>query len=460
MKGISKRILALALVILALVPFVTACPGETPPAHTDYAASVSFDPASTATARAEVTVKSHIDGDTTHFYVPAGVTETGVLKARYLGINTPESTGQIEPWGKKAAAFTKSKLESAESIYIESDDGKWNLDSTGARHLVWVWYKPAGSDTYRNLNIEIMQNGLAVQSNSAANRYGTAVVAAYNQARTEQLHTHSKGQDPDFYYGDAIVLTLAELRRNIADYVGKTVNFEAVVTKNSGQNGVYVEAYDEETGMYNGMYLYYGASARAEILDILTIGTRIRAAGKISEFNGSYQLSDISFSPYRPTNKHVAKLDEEFHPAAYTLTDPATFCEGRVTVNIDTEEESGERTYDYAALALHSSVSFTNLRVVRSYTTNNPQSSSNGAFTLYCKAEGSDGQEYDVTLRTAVLYDGDNRLVTADQYEGQTINARGIVDYYDPEAGEGEPSDGFHYQIKILTPADLTILNP
>ena len=38
--------------------------------------------------------------------------ENGVLKARYIAINTPESTGSIEPWGKKAANFTKTKLQS------------------------------------------------------------------------------------------------------------------------------------------------------------------------------------------------------------------------------------------------------------------------------------------------------------------------------------------------------------
>ena len=80
-------------------------------------------------------IKSYVDGDTTHFYVPTSVSPTGILKARYLAINTPESTGKIEPWGKKASTFTKEKLMSATSIIIESDDNNWNLDSTGDRYL-------------------------------------------------------------------------------------------------------------------------------------------------------------------------------------------------------------------------------------------------------------------------------------------------------------------------------------
>ena len=105
----------------------------------DYASRVKLDMSSN-TAKQEVTVKMFIDGDTTHFYVPTSVNESGVLKARYLAINTPESTGKIEEWGKKASTFTKEKLSSATSIIIESETNIWDPDSTGDRFLSWVWY--------------------------------------------------------------------------------------------------------------------------------------------------------------------------------------------------------------------------------------------------------------------------------------------------------------------------------
>ena len=41
---------------------------------------------------------------------------------RYLGIDTPESTGQIEPYGKKASDFTKAIMNKATSVIIESDE--------------------------------------------------------------------------------------------------------------------------------------------------------------------------------------------------------------------------------------------------------------------------------------------------------------------------------------------------
>ena len=88
-------------------------------------------------------MKQFVDGDTTHFFVPSSVMPGGVLKARYLAVNTPESTGKIEEFGKKASNFTKEKLSSAVSIIIESETASWNPDSTGDRYLVWVWYKPS-----------------------------------------------------------------------------------------------------------------------------------------------------------------------------------------------------------------------------------------------------------------------------------------------------------------------------
>ena len=74
-------------------------------------------------------LKNYVDGDTTHFW--ADVDSTGVVKARYLAINTPESTGRIEEYGKQASKFTKEKLKNATSILIESDDDKWNTDANG-----------------------------------------------------------------------------------------------------------------------------------------------------------------------------------------------------------------------------------------------------------------------------------------------------------------------------------------
>ena len=145
------------------VPAETQQTAETVPASEtaaeihDYASELKLD-MNSETVKQEVTVKSYVDGDTVHFFVPKDITETGVLKARFLAVDTPESTGKIEEYGKAASRFTREKLSAAASIIIESDDSSWNLDSTGGRYLVWVWYQPAEGEDYRNLNIELLHN--------------------------------------------------------------------------------------------------------------------------------------------------------------------------------------------------------------------------------------------------------------------------------------------------------------
>ena len=172
-----NRLLPIFLILIVLLfSCATAAAGEEPVVadkeetivvvDEDLTGKLKFNENS-GTVKAKVSVKSYIDGDTTHFFVPTSICPDGVLKARYIAINTPESTGKIEEWGKKASEYTKSKLSNAESIIIESDDGTWNLDSTGSRYLVWVWYRNSETEDYRCLNLEILEEGLALPSSSS-----------------------------------------------------------------------------------------------------------------------------------------------------------------------------------------------------------------------------------------------------------------------------------------------------
>ena len=404
----------------------------------DYAAAVKLD-LNSSTLKTQVTVKTYVDGDTTHFNVPTSFLDTGLLKARYLAINTPESTGKIEAYGKTASAFTKSKLMSATSIYIESDNETLNADSTGGRYLVWVWYRTSEDEDYRNLNIEILQNGLAIASNSAQNRYGETCVAAINQAKKLKLNVHSGQEDPNFYYGDALEITLKELRTNIDFYNDKKVAFEAVVVKDYSET-VYVEEYDEELDMYFGMTVYYGFSAAADVLKILTVGNRVRIVGSVQfyETGGTYQVSGLTYRAMRPNDPGNVQKISEGHEASYNLISPATFT-GKV--EIEDEESQETHSYDYAELAMSSSISMNNLVVKSVYTTNNPESSSNGAMTLTCECDG-----IIVHVRTVVLYQ-DGVKVTADAFEGKTINVKGIIDFFDGQ-----------YQIKLYSMNDVTFV--
>lgn len=156
----------------------------------------------------ECTLKSPIDGDTAHFYCVENNTE--ILKARFYGIDTPESTGNVQPYGKKASNFTKEKLLNASAngtIVISSPFftyKKPETDSTGSRYLSLVWinetkqHAPISEMTL--LNLWIVQEGLSWAKNvSEIPEYADTFQDAQDQAEKFGLMMWS-GPDPDYNY--------------------------------------------------------------------------------------------------------------------------------------------------------------------------------------------------------------------------------------------------------------------
>ena len=459
MKFFSKFLTVLLALSMLAGCFAACDSGKTPDDTTaeaggtlgelvDYVATVTFDPNS-GRVSTTATVKTFVDGDTTHFNVPSSVIDTGVLKARYLGINTPESTGQIEPWGKKASNYTKEKLKAATSIIIESDTDIWNPDSTGDRFLVWVWYKTAEMTDYRCLNLEILQEGLAVSSKSSDTAYGEVCVNILNQAVRHKLYVHSKDQDPDFYYGAALPLTLKELKTNIESYRDKSVSFEGVVVRNSS-NTAYVEEYDEETGLYFGVQVYYGYNLGYFGEEILAVGNRVLIVGSVQyyETGGTYQISDIVYHAMRPDDPENIQKISEGHKAAYTEVSAKDLLTGKVDIQVMTVDEDGNETletksYDYGFITMHGSASLKDLVIKSIYTTQNEDSANVGALSITCIAP--DGTE--IVLRTIVLKDENGKTITADAFPiGSVIDAKGVVDVYNGV-----------YQLKVFSAADITI---
>lgn len=380
----------------------------------DYAASVK--PSGADTAKQEVTVKSFVDGDTVHFFVPESIMPSGVLKARFIGIDTPESTGKIEEYGKAAPEFTKEKLSRAHSIMIESDDGNWDFDSTGGRYLVWVWYKAEKAGEYRNLNIELLQNGLARAYSLANNRYGSACTAAINQAKANKLNLYSGEKDPDFYYGDAVELTLKELRCGIEGYNGKKVAFEGVITINSG-NGVFIEDYDAETDRYYGISAYYGYGLSGAGLDILSVGNRARIVGTVQyyEAGGCYQVSGLSYRQMKPDDPNNLQKLSEGNAAGYVSISADDFASAMVSI----ETEAGAAEYKLSDIAMNTTVEMDGLTVQSVYV------AENGCATLTCAAGDAE-----VTVRLEPLK-VNGEAFDPNTLSGKTIDVRAAVDMYD-----------------------------
>lgn len=439
MKKKSLRIISLLLIVCIVAAAFAACGEDKPkettggPVHVDYVAETKLVmDSSSLKQEVQWGPNSHIDGDTSHFVVPKSFDSAGVVKARYLAIDTPESTGQIEEWGKAASRFTKEKLSTAASIMIESDDDSWNYDGNG-RYLVWVWYKPTADADYRCLNIELLQNGLGASSSASEGRYGSTAVAAINQATQEKLYMFSNEKDPEFPYGEAASVTLKELRSNVADYNGAKVSVEGVITYNSDYTA-FIESYDAETGMHYGMQVFYGYNS--QLITVLAKGAMVRIVGVVTEFYGTYQISGLAYNRMKPDDPANTAQLSTGNEVAYAEVSAADFT-GEKTIMVGEEE----KTFKYAELAVSTSISMKNLKVVDTYTTTNPSASDVGAMTLTCEVDG-----VRISVRTAVLKDAEGNLITEDAYAGQTIDVKGIVDCYNGS-----------YQIKVMSAADITV---
>lgn len=451
-------ILAISVVMILSCALV-ACgekPGgadeETP--FVDYVSQLKLD-MNSETNKMVVTVKTYVDGDTTHFNDPNNeISDTGTIKARYIAINTPESTGRIEEYGKKASRFTREKLESASSIMIESNDENWNADSTGSRYLLWIWYKTSEDAEWRNLNVEILQNGLALASNTGGNRYGEIANNALQQAREKKINMYSGIKDAEVYSGDAIAVTLKELRTNLNvyerddenSYYNKKVSFDGVIVKDNGNRSIYVESLevDELTGLHYGMTCFYGFDQNSWALEVLSVGNYVRIVGSVQyyETGNTYQIADMTYVVRNPDDpSSIKQLDNEKHEPAYQTIDVKKLNDGTtVPIEIETDDEIVVKNVKYGELVMDTSVKLEGLTVTKVYTT--ATGDSKGALTLTCRTK--DGVT--ITVRTNVLRNGTS-IVTADEFEGKTINVEGVINYYNGK-----------YQIGVFSYSSITIV--
>jgi len=400
MKKLLKFLFSLFLVVS-----LCSCVDQ-PEGPIDYVSEFKLD-MNSSRKKLEVTVYSFIDGDTVHFNANDPEFENGIAKARFLGVNTPESTGQVEPWGKAASNFTKKTLSEAKSIIIESESSEWEVDSTAARHLLWIWYKTETSD-YRLLNLELLQEGYSIANNIGRYAYKDVLQNAFNQALELGLRVNGMEKDPNYDYGRPTPMTLRYIRENITgenSVVDKRVSFEALITYIEGTT-IYVEDYDEETEKSYGMTIFLGMSPTSSVLSIVKVGNIVDFCGVITNSeNFGVQVSSITRMAMDPTYKYNSNLVSEGNEV--------------VPTNISADE-----LIKNGSLIASTYVSMKNLKVVDTYTTKTGASA--GAITITCKTE--DNKE--ITVRTGLLVHENGEKVTEDFFEGETIDVTGIVDYY------------------------------
>lgn len=119
-----------------------------------------------------------VDGDTAKFRVNGHVYTT-----RFLFIDTPESTIEVEPYGKEASQFTCSRLQKGD-IVLETDGH--TLFDKYQRLLAWVW---VGN---RLLQEEIAKAGLVEDFYDYGDyKYEQRIREAYEEARRNGVGMYS-----------------------------------------------------------------------------------------------------------------------------------------------------------------------------------------------------------------------------------------------------------------------------
>lgn len=242
-----KIFLLLAVLILVL----TGCEQDTTPEeidtnlYTTYTDGLEMDFTYEgldfiANGVGEVTLSRCTDGDTAQF-----TNGSTTFAVRFLGIDTPESTYRIDPWGKAASAYTCDKLTNAETIVLEAEEER--TDGNG-RYLAWVWYDG------RLLNLELIEEAYSNAKGATGTKYEDIIYDA--ELGTQDKDRRIWGEDdPDYDYSlEGQQISIEELATNPEEYEGTKVVVQGVVAAEVGVHPYLVD----ENGY--GIYIYLGFS--------------------------------------------------------------------------------------------------------------------------------------------------------------------------------------------------------
>lgn len=278
---------------------------------------------------------NYVDGDTTQFTSYNG---NYTVKVRYLGVDTPESTSEVEEWGRSASLFNKSILKKAKYVIIQSagsaKTGKRapaDLDGY-QRSLAYVWYSNEDNptkDSFRNLNLELVYNGYSgfnAPSDDMKESFYNAFSDAYAMAQEYKKHKFSNEKDPNYDYNPAQVLPLdtlydksyyvehfdPETNESLGTYSSfcddKTwYSFDGYVTRVVGGSAFYIQ--NKIGDNYYGLYVF-----TLRTYEPVQVGNWLRVTGVLDYYSGMYELKGVSYSFFNHEDKDIKYLDENGNP--------------------------------------------------------------------------------------------------------------------------------------------------
>ena len=269
----------------------------------------------------EMKLDTAIDGDTAHFKPVVTTTSSEKIKIRFYGIDTPESTGKIQPYGHAASVFTAEKLNNAKdngTIVVSTPGRGYKVpekDSTGSRYLGLVWInetkKNASFDELILLNLWIIQEGYSWINNlEKCPEFADTFFKVEAQSKAFKLKLFSGEPDPDFNYGDYETTSILDIKKEIekqvldpnyknaynnkkvrvvgtvAGYINRTLYLQCFYAKEDGS--------EHEEGEWAGINIYTGMDpvpARFTKFNtvIMVCGTALDSE------NFGFQISGCSF---------------------------------------------------------------------------------------------------------------------------------------------------------------------
>ena len=251
----------------------------------------------------KVTVKSYTDGDTTNF-TEEGYNQT--IKLRYLGVNTPESTAKVEPWGKKASNFTKHVLETAYEVVLVNDPDSSafeEFDGSGGRWLGFVWYRRSATEDFRCLNLEIVEQAYSINylfEDSEKCPYLKYFMKAEANAKKYKIRVHGT-PDPDWHDDEPVDASIRQIRDHYDEYgiseegsSGLPLIITGLVVGLIGDSPILkdVRDPDPDTGEYATMYGYTGYGSG--LASLVHVGDVVKFKCRATKFSDNIQLSGIN----------------------------------------------------------------------------------------------------------------------------------------------------------------------
>jgi len=422
----------------------------------------------------EVTLFTTIDGDTAHFKPVVTTTSSLTIKVRFYGIDTPESTGRVQPYGKQASNFTKEKLKNAAAngtIVLGGVSSAYGAPSTDAngRYLacVWICEDKKNAEIYElvNLNLWIQQEGLCDPGSlDKMPEYADVFQAAYEQARAFKLKLFSGQPDPLFNYGEYQDTYIPDICKAVQaqildptlpnEYDGAKVRVRGTVVGYSN-NTLFIQkadiVTDPETGKtsiagYYSINIFCGMTKpNSKYLVPNTVLQLCGVAQDSEEFG--FQLTGVE-GHFPTIEKYATEDDVQILVKADNNTDPETVLNtfNYTTAELDTMCKNKDLS------CLNSGVALTGNLTVKKWKPNQE----NKKWTI-----SFNEVSFELYLTTAPALDPSRPMDPWDteaEWLGKVIHIeKGIYTYHTYGSGESRTT---YFQLIITDKNDLTWIQP